>query len=118
MFCEAVATASQPDACIDAGLQSRVLFQVLPGLRVDGNVLRKCRVVLQPVATPAPVPETDVTPPAAAEATEARWDVPTPFPLPGIDGTPAAERGDVEPPTPDSQIGAPGAPQQRAGGEM
>ena len=94
------------------------MFQVLPGLRVDGNVLRKCRVVLRPVATPIPVPETDGTPPAVAEATEERWDVPKPFPLPEFDSTPAAECGDVAPPTPDSQIGAPGAPQQQAGGEM
>jgi hypothetical protein len=43
-------TASQPDACIDAASGQRVHYQVMPGLRVDGKVLRKCRVVLQPIA--------------------------------------------------------------------
>ena len=32
----------------------RVAFQVMPGLRVDGLVVRKCRVVLQPPPEPAP----------------------------------------------------------------
>jgi hypothetical protein len=49
-------TASQPDACVDAASGQRVHYQVMPGLRLDGKVVRKCRVVLQPVEAAAAVP--------------------------------------------------------------
>ena len=59
-------TASQPDACVDAASGQRVHYQVMPGLRVDGKVLRKCRVVLQP-AEAAAVPSAEGVSAAAAE---------------------------------------------------
>ena len=67
-FCEAVATASQPDACIEAEATPVVLFQVMPGLRVDGKVLRKCRVVLERTEPPPTVPSGEGEAAAAATA--------------------------------------------------
>ena len=49
-FCEAVCGG-------EAAAGALVAFQVAPGLRVDGHVLRKCRVVLRkPAVAAAPQP--------------------------------------------------------------
>ena len=66
-FCEPVFVAGVPGAEPDEDeeqhgamgsasrrLPRRVAFQVMPGLRVDGLVVRKCRVMLQPPPEPAP----------------------------------------------------------------
>lgn len=63
-------TASQPDACIDAASGQRVHYQVMPGLRVDGKVLRKARVVLQPIEAEA-VPSGEGVSSAAGEEVSA-----------------------------------------------
>lgn len=71
-------TASQPDACVDAASGQRVHYQVMPGLRLDGKVVRKCRVVLQPAEAAAAVTSGEGTSAAATGEHVSAAELPAP----------------------------------------
>ena len=82
-------TASPLDACIDAASRQRVHYQVMPGLRVDGKVLRKARVVLQPVEA-APVPSDEGVSAASAAELPAPAEQAAVAPPGAVEDVPAA----------------------------